>query len=143
MVGSPDDQLKRTIEQSAERWAEDLIDLSPRTNTLLSFEPGRGTKIGLTEAAPEVLTGFLAGDRVRLSQLFPDPVPLAKLLTQFRTLRTKSKQLKEEQGVDALRVALGALGVSSRATHGKPVTLRCPLLLASVVVESSSAIEKD
>jgi len=128
------------VQRKAEEWARELIDLDTRTNTLISFTPGRAS-VDLSDAAPDRLRGLYAGSRVRLTDLLPDADTAArtKAVRQCRLVRSRAAQLEEEQGVDALRVVTGLLCIQPAGgrTPGQ-LTLRAPLLLARLTVASTA-----
>lgn len=69
MTETPNAEVLAVVRKRAEAWGTELIDLNPSKNSLLSFRPGRGTQIDLTDGEPEALWRLLNGERVRLAQI--------------------------------------------------------------------------
>ncbi|WP_239373351.1 AAA domain-containing protein [Frankia sp. Cj5] len=99
---------RRVVEAAASTWAEDLIDISGR-NTLLNFRHSRTTTLDLADSAADVLGRLLHGERVRLSDLFPDPDAILRARTAAKNIRGKARVVEEEQGIRPAFLIYGAL----------------------------------
>lgn len=133
MSDTPNAEVLAAVRKRAELWGTELIDLNPLKNSLLSFRPGRGLQIDLTDCDSEALLRLRNGDRVRLSQMLPDGDLRPRVLKQLSSLRRKAAQLEEEQGFDPLRVAFGLFCTSLTGdARMRAAELRAPVLLSSV-----------
>ena len=113
---------RQLVADAIETWKKDLIDLGGR-NTLLYFRALRRGTLNLPEdrAGP-----LLAGRRVRLSALFPDPDARRDAARRARTIRAKTRENDEERGLETLYLAYGLATWSSersKATPNAPVLL--------------------
>lgn len=135
---------REKVAARAQQWADALIDFGPY-NTLLHFKDTKTASLDVTDAAPQALTSLLAGRKTRLGSLFPDPADHGPASTRARSLRRKTVELDEEQGIEAGRLALGLLHVKAPPTRGiTPVpALRAPLLLQPLVIQPRTASEND
>ena len=117
---------RQLVADAIETWKKDLIDLGGR-NTLLYFRALRQGTLDLPEDLPEYVTGpLLAGRRVRLSALFPDPDARRDAARRARTIRAKARENDEERGLETLYLAYGLATWSSersKATPNAPVLL--------------------
>lgn len=135
---------KEKVAAQAQQWADALIDFGPY-NTLLHFKDTKTASLDVSDAAPQALTSLLVGRKTRLGSLFPDPAQHGPACTRARSLRRKTVELDEEQGIEAGRLALGLLRVNPPATRGTtPVpALRAPLLLQPLAIQPRTASEND
>jgi hypothetical protein len=141
-----DGRASRTeiVRSAADEWADALVDLSHR-NGLVCYRDSKTTTLDFTDAKPEVLSGFLAGRKTRLAELYPDPEQHARACTRARNLRRKILEFDEEQGVEVGHVACGLVNLDPPTTRGPvPVPpLRAPLLLRPFAVHARTASETD
>ncbi|TJZ99175.1 AAA domain-containing protein [Actinacidiphila oryziradicis] len=135
---------REKVAARVQQWADALIDFGPY-NTLLHFKDTKTASLDVTDAAPQALTSLLAGRKTRLGSLFPDPADHGPACTRARSLRRKTVELDEEQGIEAGRLALGLLHVKAPPTRGiTPVpALRAPLLLQPLVIQPRTSSEND
>lgn len=120
----------------AEKWADDLIDLSA-SNTLLSFKATKTTSLDLSNVDEGQLRSLLRGGRCRISALVADPDRRTALRKQATSVRRRIGQLEEEQGLSPARIGAGLL-VTDRKTGGAYASFafRAPLLLWPVALRS-------
>ncbi|WIY04261.1 AAA domain-containing protein [Amycolatopsis mongoliensis] len=128
----------------AAEWRRNLIDLSFR-NTLLYFKNTKQGCLDLTAAEPAALGELVAGGKVRLSKLVPEPDKLRDACGRAKSLGKRIQLFEEEQGVDVGHVAFGLVRTVSGQRRGAvPVPpLRAPLLLRPVVVKARTTSESD
>ncbi|WP_282204761.1 AAA domain-containing protein [Kitasatospora fiedleri] len=128
----------------AQRWADELIDLGPR-NTLLHFKDTKTGSLDLTAISAEQQHALLAGRKVRLASLVPDPSDHKSACLRARHLRRRILELDEEQGVEAGRLACGLLNVDPPKTRGTTIVLplRAPLVLLPLTIQPRTATEND
>jgi very-short-patch-repair endonuclease len=138
-----DPNLLALVRDKADGWARDLIELNARTNTLLSFTPGRGAGVDLSAADPAALSDLYAGARTRLSVLLTDEQQRIRASRQVRLFRTRAAQLDEEQGFDAGRLAVGIIATADTRARTGVLTMRAPVLLSRVTVSPVGAGEQD
>lgn len=130
--------------KAADAWRRGLVDVSG-SNKRLYYAPLRVGTLLLADAKPAALTRLLAGDVVRLTELFPDDGTEAGLAAQAKArkaadlLAAKGKLGEEETGDSPVRLALGLAtwvqeaGVASQPSGSRRErTPKAPLLLAPV-----------
>ena len=119
---------RQVIESAIARWAKDLIDLG-RRNRLIYLDAARDSALDLTPsgfADPLVVQNLLDGQRIRLSDCFPED-RLAGATRRARAIRRRANWQSEETGLSTLHIGLGA--VSWRTEDGPGPA--APLLLAA------------
>jgi very-short-patch-repair endonuclease/RecA/RadA recombinase len=130
--------------KAADAWRRGLVDVSG-SNKRLYYAPLRVGTLVLGDAKPAALSRLLAGDPVKLTELFPDDGTEDGLAAQAKArkasdlLAAKGKLGEEETGDSPVRLALGLAtwvqetGVVSQAAGSrKERAPRSPLLLAPV-----------
>lgn len=118
--------MEADIGAAAQRWAEQLVDLSGRNNLLFYRRLKVGT-FDLEEPEPGAFDRLLRGGSVRSSELSSDPDGAAKRL---RTIAKTASANYEEKGLRTSHVALGLATWTDEARS----TPNAPLLLAPVAV---------
>ncbi|BCJ74001.1 hypothetical protein CS0771_35450 [Catellatospora sp. IY07-71] len=119
------------------RWADALVDDSGR-NQLAYYRDLKAGTLRLDAARPEALTVLMAGRTVTLRQLFPDDAAHADALRRTRTIRTRTRTLAEERGVD-----VGYLAAGLATWYEAERTPRSPVLLHRLTVRTTSAAETE
>ncbi|MGI5268882.1 AAA domain-containing protein [Nonomuraea sp. CA-218870] len=133
---------RETVRTAAAKWADDLIDLG-RNNTLLYANTSSPTTLDLTQAAPEALTGLLAGKKVRLAALFRDQEEHDAACLRARNLRKKILVFQEEQGIEVGNLARGLIHVTPSSRRTAVAPLRAPLLLQTLAIHTRNATASD
>lgn len=101
---------RQQVERASQEWRSALIDVSGN-NRLLFFKPTSST-LNLVDANPSSVAELLAGQTVRLSRLFDDPVKFLAAQRACKSLATKQREAQEEYGV---AVAFCAMGIATWA----------------------------
>ena len=107
-------------------WVNSLLDMSRRNQLLYLKDNG---KVDLSTAEPVALGRLLEGNKVRLSQLFPDSEVRQPLVRVVRALRTKIKEFDEDRGVRVGRAVSCMTTWDSADPKDVRDPLRAPLLL--------------
>lgn len=124
------------VSSRAEKWADELIDLSA-SNTLLAFKTTKTTSLDLTDADNGRLRTLLQGGRCRISTLVADPARRAALCKQATPVRRRIGQLEEEQGLSPARIG-GGLLLTDRHPNSASTSFafRAPLVLWPAALRS-------
>ena len=116
------------MQAAIQSWAESLIDIGAR-NPLLYYRHLRAATLDLgpeTSADPTGVSKLINGDRVLLSELFPDEEH-ADVRRRLRAIRWNAKTNEEERNIHTLFLAYGA--ASWQQDHDRPQP-NAPILLA-------------
>jgi very-short-patch-repair endonuclease len=113
------DRRRQQIERASQEWRSALIDVSGN-NRLLFFKPTAAT-LDLADADPTALAELLAGETVRLSKLFNDPLRVAAAQRAIKGLAGKQKEAEEEYGVS---VAFCAFGLATWSRNSDDIISR-------------------
>lgn len=128
------------VERAARTWTDQLVDLSGRNGLLFYRDLAAGTlDLGHTAAAAQAT--LLAGAKVRLSALFPDPAGLADAARRCRKIRDKARENLEERGIETLYLAsMLATWTPDAGTTALPAA---PVLLFRVALTPMGAAAED
>ncbi|WP_204837753.1 AAA domain-containing protein [Mycobacteroides salmoniphilum] len=132
------------MRQKAAEWAKELIQLDGR-NALLNFKVSKTATLDLSSSPEHVVSAVLAGQSIRLGEIFTSEESQRDACVRARGLVRKLRGYSEEQGVDVGRLAYGRV-VNETANRGgvhPVVALRAPLLLFRVAVQARTAAEND
>jgi Protein of unknown function (DUF4011)/AAA domain len=127
-----DGPFSSAVAEAVPHWVDRLVDTSAR-NPLLYLRHTKTTTLDLAKADAAAIIGLLAGRAVRLTELFPTLETLGDARGRMKNIRRYACTLREEQGIDALHLAVG--GVSWADTGGASTTarkVRAPVVLRSV-----------
>jgi len=125
------------VAAAAKRWQHALVDDSGR-NQLAYYRDLKVGTLNLDGARLPQLMQLLAGRPVALRHLFPEPEAHADAMKRMRAVRKHMRMWQEERGVE-----VGYL-VTGLATWSEPGrTPRAPVLLQSLTVKPSSALQTD
>ncbi|MFZ4434178.1 MAG: AAA domain-containing protein [Microthrixaceae bacterium] len=113
---------------AAQRWAEQLVDLSGRNNLLYYRRLKAGT-LDVTDAAPDVFDKLLCGGTVSSAGLSTDPADAARRL---RVIARTADSNYEEKGLRTSYLVLGLATWDSEANS----TPNAPVLLAPISIVS-------
>ena len=117
------------VQNAIQLWADSLIDISARNNPLLYYRHLRAGTLDLgpeSSADPTGVSSLINGDRVPLSDLFPDEEH-ADVRRRTRIIRGNAKAYEEERNTHILSLAHGA--ATWRQDHDGPQP-NAPILLA-------------
>ena len=131
-----DSQTERleTVNRAVDKWKEQLVDVSGR-NSLFNYRDLRVGTLDLTPGGesgvdPRILDSLLAGNKVRLTRLFPDEESQADARKRLVAIHRKAQEHLEEKGIDTL---LAAAGLASWTVEGG-TTPKAPVLLLPLTV---------
>lgn len=132
------------VRQKAADWAKELIQLDGR-NALLNFKVSKTGTLDLGHCPDQVLEALLAGQAIRLGEMFTSEESHRDACVRARGLVRKLRGFSEEQGIDVGRLAYGRVvsAPTHRAGTQPVVSLRAPLLLYQVTVQARTAAEND
>ena len=125
------DSRTERVRHAVEGWTRHLVDLGGR-NTLLWYRDLPTGTLDLTTAHPGGVAMLLAGRPTRLSDLVREPAAFDEARRRARTIAAKSRELREERGIDTGFVAVGMAtwslgqgrGVAAARQPAAPVLLR-------------------
>ena len=100
------DSRTERVRHAVEAWTRHLVDLGGR-NTLLWYRDLPTGTLDLTTAHPGGVAMLLAGRPTRLSDLVREPAAFDEARRRARTIAAKSRELREERGIDTGFVAVG------------------------------------
>ena len=137
----PNTQRVDAVRRAAERWKQQLLDVSGR-NRLLNYRDLKAGTLDLTpvddsEMDARVLDALLAGKQVRMTALFPgDDSPLRDdARKRFSAIQRKAQWNLEEKGLNTLFLAVG-LATWTVDAGSAP---RAPVILVPVEIEPEGA----
>ena len=127
------------VRRAAERWRDQLIDVSGR-NRLLNYSD---LKVGTLDLTPDgasgicvpVLENLLAGSAVRMTGLFPVEEARADARKRLSALQRRTQEHLDEKGLSTLFVAVGL--ATWTAPAGSPPN--APVILVPVRISSDGA----
>lgn len=126
-----------TVAAAAKRWQSALVDDSGR-NQLAYYRDLKVGTLNLDDARLPQLMQLLAGRPVALRHLFPEPEAHAEAMKRVRAVRKHMRTWQEERGVE---VGYLVTGLASWTEPGR--TPRAPVLLQSLTIKPSSALQTD
>ena len=123
-----DPEISPHVQAAIQSWAEALIDIGAR-NPLLYYRHLRAATLDLgpeTSADPTGVSKLINGDRVLLSDLFPDEEHV-DVRRRLRAIRWNAKTNEEERNIHTLFLAYGAASWQQDQDRPQP---NAPILLA-------------
>lgn len=144
-IGPQSDIDSRTerVRHAVAGWTRHLVDLGGR-NTLLWYRDLPTGTLDLTTAHPGGVSMLLAGRPTRLSDLVREPAAFDEARRRARTIAGKSRELREERGIDTGFVAVGmatwSLGRGKAAATREPAA---PVLLRSCTLRPTTPQHDD
>lgn len=137
------DSRTERVRHAVAGWTKHLVDLGGR-NTLLWYRDLPTGTLDLTTAHPGGVSMLLAGRPTRLSDLVREPAAFDEARRRARTIAGKSRELREERGIDTGFVAVGmatwSLGRSKAAAARQPAA---PVLLRSCTLRPTTPQHDD
>ncbi|MFC7491240.1 MULTISPECIES: AAA domain-containing protein [unclassified Knoellia] len=137
------DSRTERVRHAVAGWTRHLVDLGGR-NTLLWYRDLPTGTLDLTTAHPGGVSMLLAGRPTRLSDLVREPVAFGEARRRARTIAAKSRELREERGIDTGFVAVGmatwSLGRGKAATTRRPAA---PVFLRSCTLRPTTPQHDD
>jgi len=134
------DTRRRLVHRAVEDWKRQLIDLGGRNNLLYFRDLKVGTLDLGADTASDALRELLAGRKVRLAELFPDPDKRRDAAKRSRALRAKAIENLEERGLQTLRIAHG---FATWSTERSAATPSAPILLYELEVKPTGVAADD
>lgn len=137
------DSRTERVRHAVAGWTRHLVDLGGR-NTLLWYRDLPTGTLDLTTAHPGGVSMLLAGRPTRLSDLVREPAAFDEARRRARTIAGKSRELREERGIDTGFVAVGmatwSLGRGKAAATRQPAA---PVLLRSCTLRPTTPQHDD
>ncbi|MFC7486293.1 AAA domain-containing protein [Knoellia sp. CPCC 206453] len=137
------DSRTERVRHAVAGWTRHLVDLGGR-NTLLWYRDLPTGTLDLTTAHPGGVSMLLAGRPTRLSDLVREPAAFDEARRRARTISGKTRELREERGIDTGFVALGmatwSLGRGKAAAARQPAA---PVLLRSCTLRPTTPQHDD
>lgn len=127
------------VAAAAAQWAKELSAVGGR-DPLLAFREHRHGTLDLAAAEPENRQRLLDGDPVTVSRLFPHEPLRTPALRSARAIRDKARELAEDRGIDAAKLAVGIATWSSPFAVHRPAA---PVLLREAAVTARDPAETD
>ncbi|KGN30227.1 DNA helicase [Knoellia sinensis KCTC 19936] len=138
------DSRTERVRHAVEGWTKHLVDLGGR-NTLLWYRDLPSGTLDLSTAHPGGVAMLLAGRPTRLSDLVREPAAFDEARRRARTIAGKSRELREERGIDTGFVAVGmatwSLGRGRTATAARQPA--APVLLRSCTLRPTTPQHDD
>ena len=123
---------RQRIVEVAHGWADSLIDQTGRNQLLFCRDRG---KLLLDDVPDVARLKLMAGRKVRLTELFPEPEEHARAAKVLEKIRGRVKEYDEEQGIRVGRLASAFASWKDR----KDRTVRAPVLLRDVEISRGAA----
>jgi DNA polymerase III delta prime subunit len=137
------DSRTERVRHAVAGWTKNLVDLGGR-NTLLWYRDLPTGTLDLTTAHPGGVSMLLAGRPTRLSDLVREPAAFDEARRRARTIAGKSRELREERGIETGFVAVGmatwSLGRGKTAATRQPAA---PVLLRSCTLRPTTPQHDD
>lgn len=137
------DSRTERVRHAVAAWTKHLVDLGGR-NTLLWYRDLPTGTLDLTTAHPGGVSMLLAGRPTRLSDLVREPAAFDEARRRARTIAAKTRELREERGIDTGFVAVGmatwSLGRGTAAAARQPAS---PVLLRSCTLRPTTPQHED
>lgn len=137
------DSRTERVRHAVAGWTRHLVDLGGR-NTLLWYRDLPTGTLDLTTAHPGGVSMLLAGRPTRLSDLVREPAAFDEARRRARTIAGKTRELREERGIDTGFVAVGmatwSLGRGKAAAARQPAA---PILLRSCTLRPTTPQHDD
>ncbi|WP_404384870.1 AAA family ATPase [Knoellia locipacati] len=137
------DSRTERVRHAVAGWTRHLVDLGGR-NTLLWYRDLPSGTLDLTTAHPGGVAMLLAGRPTRLSDLVREPAAFDEARRRARTIAAKTRELREERGIDTGFVAVGmatwSLGRGGAAAARQPAA---PVLLRSCTLRPTTPQHDD
>ncbi|MFW5899175.1 MAG: DUF4011 domain-containing protein, partial [Jiangellaceae bacterium] len=127
------------VAEAAAQWAKELAAIGGR-DPLLAFREHRHGALDLAAAEPESRQKLLDGDPVTVTRLFPHEPLRTPALRSARAIRDKARELAEDRGIDAAKLAVGIATWSSPFAVHRP---SAPVLLRQATVTARDPAETD
>lgn len=138
------DSRTERVRHAVAGWTKHLVDLGGR-NTLLWYRDLPTGTLDLTTAHPGGVSMLLAGRPTRLSDLVREPAAFDEARRRARTIAGKSRELREERGIDTGFVAVGmatwSLGRGKAAAAARQPA--APVLLRSCTLRPTTPQHDD
>jgi very-short-patch-repair endonuclease/DNA polymerase III delta prime subunit len=144
-AGEPQDyepyagRRSRLVKKTVEEWKSALVDLGGRNNLLHYRDLKQGT-LDLTIAAPDAVSGLLAGKATRVSWLFGSTDQREQALRRVRVIHNKAKENSEERGLETASIGCGLATWANKRGAWEP---SAPVLLQSVALRPLGAAQDD
>ncbi|MFW5469071.1 AAA domain-containing protein [Knoellia sp. CPCC 206435] len=138
------DSRTEKVRHAVEGWTRHLVDLGGR-NTLLWYRDLPTGTLDLTTAHPGGVAMLLAGRPTRLSDLVREPAAFDEARRRARTIAAKTRELREERGIDTGFVAVGMATWSLGGGRGAAAARQpaAPVLLRSCTLRPTTPQHDD
>ena len=137
------DSRTERVRRAVAGWTKHLVDLGGR-NTLLWYRDLPTGTLDLTTAHPGGVSMLLAGRPTRLSDLVREPAAFDEARRRARTIAGKTRELREERGIDTGFVAVGMATWSlGRGRAGATRQPAAPVLLRSCTLRPTTPQHDD
>lgn len=139
------DSRTERVRHAVAGWTKHLVDLGGR-NTLLWYRDLPSGTLDLTMTHPGGIAMLLAGRPVRLSDLFREPASFDEARRRARAIAGKTRELREERGIDTGFVAIGMATWSLGRPRGGASAARqpaAPVLLRGVTLRPTTPQHDD
>lgn len=127
------------VRSAVASWTKHLVDLGGR-NTLLWFRDLPTGTLELTTAHPGGVALLMTGRPTRLTDLVREPAAFEEARRRCRAIAAKTRELKEERGIETCFVAFG---MATWTIPGVPRSPAAPVLLRAVTLRQIGAAGQD
>jgi very-short-patch-repair endonuclease len=128
--------MSQSIESASREWRNGLIDVGGN-NRLLNYRNGASTLV-LDSSPQAALAKLMAGNQVRLSELFTDSESLAKAQKACVALARKQREAVEEYGISVTYLAAGMVSWDPEGNPGLADAEAAELGDGTVEIESET-----
>ena len=127
------------VRSAVASWTKHLVDLGGR-NTLLWFRDLPTGTLELTTAHPGGVALLMTGRPTRLTDLVREPAAFEEARRRCRAIAAKTRELKEERGIETCFVAFG---MATWTIPGVPRSPAAPVLLRAATLRQIGAAGQD